>query len=163
MKDLPASTAGRDVGIVLTLAANAIAMVWMQATLFDGDAFHDGYAAILTLAFPAFLGGLALGLIARASALNVASVAGLLFCVLGFLHPFWRVPAVSRHTPADALLPLQPDCRPDFLGRWRLARRASSPREISLWPTNSQFRRRDWASKVYSWVMASRLSDFPVL
>ena len=71
----------------------------MNSTVFDTDAFHDGFAAIVTLAFPAFLGGLALGLVARAHALNVAAVAFLLFCVFGFLHPFWRIPDVSRHTP----------------------------------------------------------------
>ena len=86
-------------GLALTLLANRVAVAWLHATLFDGPAFHDGFAAIVTLAFPAFLGGLVLGLIARASALTVAALAFALFCVAGGLHPFWRIPDVSRHTP----------------------------------------------------------------
>ena len=99
MKDLPRLLLAAVLGLALTLAANAVAFVWINATLFDRDGFHDGFAAIVTLAFPAFLGGLALGLIARAHALNVATAAFVLFCVVGFVHPFWRIPDVSQHTP----------------------------------------------------------------
>ena len=99
MKDPPRLLLAGLLGLTLTLAGNAVAVIWMRATLWDSDAFRDGFAAIVTLAFPSFLGGLALGLFARAQALNVAAATFALFCAVGLLHPFWRIPEVSRHTP----------------------------------------------------------------
>ena len=99
MMNLPRLLLAAVLGLAVTLAANAIGVVWLGATLFENNGFHDGFAAIVTLAFPALLGGLALGLIARTFALNVAAAVGALFCVGGFLHPFWRIPPVSQHTP----------------------------------------------------------------
>ncbi len=99
MKLMPRLILAAALGIAVTLAANAIAIIWMRATIFESDGFHDGFAAIITLAFPSLLGGLVLGWIARAHALNVAVVTFAVFCVAGSLHPFWRIPGVSRHTP----------------------------------------------------------------
>ena len=99
MKDLPRLFLAAFCGLAVTLATNALGALWLGATLFESDAFHDGFAAIVTLAFPAFLGGLILGLIARASALPVAAAAFALFCIAGFLRPLWRIPPVSQHTP----------------------------------------------------------------
>ncbi|MBV9850847.1 MAG: hypothetical protein JO250_14330 [Armatimonadetes bacterium] len=96
---LPRLLLAAVLGLALTLAANAVACVWIRATLFDTAAFRDGSAALVTLVLPSFAGGLVLGLVARDAALNVAAAAFALFCVVGFLHPLWRVPDVSRHTP----------------------------------------------------------------
>ncbi len=54
--------------------------------------------AFLTLLIPAFLGGLALGWVAREQGLNVAAATFLLFCAVGLPHPFWRIPPVSSHS-----------------------------------------------------------------
>ena len=98
MKPLRLLLAGL-MGVVLTLLLNAAAVWWIGATVFTSAAFYDGCAAILTLALPAFLGGLAIGFAAREQGLNVAAAAFALFCLAGFLHPFWRIPPVS---PASA-------------------------------------------------------------
>ena len=79
----------------LLLALNRLAVWWLGATLFTSDAFYDGCAGILTLALPALLSGVLIGLLARAQALNVAAATFGLFCLAGFLHPFWRIPPVS--------------------------------------------------------------------
>lgn len=87
------------VGLALTLFFNWLGFCWLGATVFGTDALYDGSAAIVTLALPALLGGIGLGLTAREAGLNVAAATFALFCAAGFLHPFWRIPAVS---PASA-------------------------------------------------------------
>ena len=85
-------------GLALTLLLNRLGVWWLGATVFTSDSFYDGCCAFLTLLIPSFLGGLALGFIAREQGLNVAAVTFLLFCAAGLTHPFWRIPPVSFHS-----------------------------------------------------------------
>ena len=87
-------TAGMS-GVVLTLALNALGVAWLNGTVFESDALYDGSAALLTLLLPSLFGGLPIGFLARAQGLSVAAAAFGLFCVAGFVHPFWRIPLVS--------------------------------------------------------------------
>ena len=82
-------------GLALTLALNALGVAWLNGTVFETDALYDGSAALLTLLLPSLLGGLPVGFLARAQGLNVAAVTFGLFCLVGFVHPFWRIPLVS--------------------------------------------------------------------
>jgi len=82
-------------GVALTLLLNRIGVWWLGATDFASDSFYDGCAAFLTLSLPAFLAGLAVGFLAREQGLNVAALTFALFCTVGFVHPFWRIPPVS--------------------------------------------------------------------
>lgn len=82
-------------GIASTLLLNALGTVWLNATVFQSDALYDGSAALLTLLLPSVFGGLPIGFIARSQGLNVAAAAFGLFCGVGFVHPFWRIPLVS--------------------------------------------------------------------
>ncbi len=86
------------VGVVLTLALNRLGIWWLGASTLPSDAFYDGSCAFLTLAIPSFVAGLVIGLIAREQSLNVAAITFLLFCTLGFVHPFWRIPLVSARS-----------------------------------------------------------------
>ncbi len=85
-------------GIALTLIVNLIGVWWVRATEFEQDSFYDGSAALLTLVIPALLGGLLIGCIARGASLNLAGITFVLFCIAGFIHPFWRIPLVSPHS-----------------------------------------------------------------
>lgn len=91
-------------GIGLTLLVNAAGMWWLRGTQFAGNAYYDGSALFLTLAIPALLGGLWLGWFAREAALNTAAATFLLFCAVGFLHPFWIIPLVSVQSAHSGLL-----------------------------------------------------------
>lgn len=82
-------------GIALTLLLNRFGVWWLAATLFTSDSFYDGCAALLTLVIPSFLGGLAIGFLAREQGLNVAAMTFAVFCAFGFRHPFWRIPPVA--------------------------------------------------------------------
>jgi len=82
-------------GVGLTLLLNRIGVWWLGATDFSSDSFYDGCAAFLTLSLPAFLAGLAVGFLAREQGLNVAALTFALFCAVGFVRPFWRIPPVS--------------------------------------------------------------------
>lgn len=82
-------------GLALTLLLNALGVAWLSGTVFESDALYDGSAALLTLLLPSLFGGLPVGFIARTQGLNVAAVAFGLFCAVGFVHPFWRIPLVS--------------------------------------------------------------------
>lgn len=82
-------------GVVLTLLLNRIGVWWLGANDFSSDSFYDGCAAFLTLPLPAFLSGLTVGFLAREQGLNVAALTFALFCAVGFVHPFWRIPPVS--------------------------------------------------------------------
>jgi len=82
-------------GTVLTLLGNWLGVWWLGATDFASDSFYDGCAVVLTLMLPAFLAGVAVGFVAREQGLNVAALAFALFCGVGFVHPFWRIPPVS--------------------------------------------------------------------
>ena len=82
-------------GLVLTLLLNRLGVLWLDATIFQSDALYDGSAVFGTLLLPSLLGGLPIGFLARKSGLNVAAVTFGLFCVVGFVHPFWRIPLVS--------------------------------------------------------------------
>jgi hypothetical protein len=92
------------VGIAVMLAANVVAVsVLRHATPGDPatdavsgyDSFYDACAAVFTLAVPSFLGGLAIGAIARGAAFKVSAVAFMLMAIAGLLHPFWQTPSVS--------------------------------------------------------------------
>ena len=87
-------TAGAS-GLALTLLLNVLGVAWLNGTVFESDALYDGSAALLTLLLPSLFGGLPIGFLARAHGLNVAAAAFGLFCVAGFVHPFWRIPLVS--------------------------------------------------------------------
>jgi len=82
-------------GVALTLLLNRAGVWWLGATDFSSDSFYDGCAAFLTLSLPAFLAGLVVGFLAREQGLNVAALTFALFCAVGFVHPFWRIPPVS--------------------------------------------------------------------
>ena len=82
-------------GLALTLLLNALGVGWLNGTVFESDALYDGSAALLTLLLPSLFGGLPIGFMARVHGLNVAAAAFGLFCVVGFVHPFWRIPLVS--------------------------------------------------------------------
>ena len=82
-------------GIALTLLLNAFGVWWINATIFPSYAAYDGSAVFATLLLPSLLGGLPIGFLARQQGLNVAAAAFALFCLVGFLHPFWRIPLVS--------------------------------------------------------------------
>ena len=82
-------------GLALTFLLNALGVAWLNGTVFESDALYDGSAALLTLLLPSLLGGLPVGFIARTQGLNVAAAAFGLFCVISFVHPFWRIPLVS--------------------------------------------------------------------
>ena len=82
-------------GLALTLVLNALGVAWLNGTVFETNALYDGSAALLTLLLPSLFGGLPVGFLARAQGLNVAAVTFGLFCVAGFVHPFWRIPLVS--------------------------------------------------------------------
>ena len=85
-------------GVGVTLLLNHLGIWWLRETIFETDSFYDGSAALLTLALPALFGGIALGLMAREDGLNVAAVTFMLFCAVGLVHPFWRIPRVSFHS-----------------------------------------------------------------
>lgn len=85
-------------GVGLTLLLNRLGTWWLRETIFEVDSFYDGSAALLTLAIPALFGGIALGLVAREDGLNVAAATFALFCIAGFVHPFWRIPRVTFHS-----------------------------------------------------------------
>ena len=82
-------------GLALTLLLNALGVAWLNGTVFESDALYDGSAALLTLLLPSLFGGLPIGFLARAQGLNVAAVTFGLFCTVGFVYPFWRIPLVS--------------------------------------------------------------------
>jgi hypothetical protein len=82
-------------GIASTLLLNALGIAWLGATVFQSNALYDGSAAFVTLLLPSLFGGLPIGFLARQHSLNVAAAAFGLFCVIGFVHPFWRIPLVS--------------------------------------------------------------------
>ena len=85
-------------GLVVFFLLNAVGVWWLGATVFASDAFYDGSAAILTLALPAFVGGLIIGLIARGQGLRVALVSFVLLGAFSLAHLLWRVPLVSPHS-----------------------------------------------------------------
>ena len=82
-------------GLALTLLLNTLGVAWVNGTVFESDALYDGSAALLTLLLPSLFGGLPIGFIARRDGLNTAAVTFGLFCMAGFVHPFWRIPLVS--------------------------------------------------------------------
>ena len=82
-------------GLVLTLLLNRLGVLWLDGTVFESDALYDGSAVFGTLLLPSLIGGLPIGFLSRTSGLNVAAVTFGLFCVVGFVHPFWRIPLVS--------------------------------------------------------------------
>ena len=82
-------------GVALTLFLNALGVAWLGGTVFETDALYDGSASLLTLLLPSLFGGLPVGFLARRDGLNVAAISFGLFCVTGFVHPFWRIPLVS--------------------------------------------------------------------
>ncbi|MGI4792304.1 MAG: hypothetical protein ACRYFS_26050 [Janthinobacterium lividum] len=82
-------------GIALTLLLNALGIWWLGATVFLSNAAYDGSAVFATLLLPSLFGGLPIGFLARRQGLNVAAASFGLFCLIGFIHPFWRIPLVS--------------------------------------------------------------------
>ncbi len=82
-------------GLALTLLLNRLGTAWLGATVFQSNALYDGSASLVTLLLPSLFGGLPVGFLARAQGLNVAAGTFGLFCVAGFVHPFWRIPLVS--------------------------------------------------------------------
>ncbi len=91
-------------GIALTLLLNALSTAWLNATVFETDALYDGSAVLGTLLLPSLLGGLPLGLLARRQGLNVAAATFGLFCIIGFVRPFWRIPLVSPEAAHSGLI-----------------------------------------------------------
>lgn len=92
-------------GVAVTLAANALSVVWLGAAVFATNAFYDGCALFLTLALPSLVGGVVLGAMAREWGLQTAAGTFLLFCLAGLLwHPFWRIPLVSPQSVHSGLM-----------------------------------------------------------
>ncbi len=85
-------------GLGVLLAGNRLGLWWLGATLFTADSYYDACAALLTLTLPAFGAGLVIGVLTRRDALTAGAVFFALFCVAGFVHPFWQVPEVSPHS-----------------------------------------------------------------
>lgn len=96
--------AGGIVGLAITLGVNMVGIAWMRASQFAGNATYDGYALFLTLAIPALLGGIAIGLIAGRQGLHVAAIAFVLFCGVGFVRPFWAIPLVSPQSAHSGMM-----------------------------------------------------------
>ncbi len=85
-------------GLGVLLAVNYLGLWWLGATLFTADSYYDGCAALLTLALPALCAGLVIGVLTRHEALTAGAILFALFCAVGFVHPFWRIPEVSTHS-----------------------------------------------------------------
>lgn len=85
-------------GLLVFLALNRLDGLWLGATVFTSDAFYDGFAALATLVMPAFCAGLVVGFFTRHEALTAGAILFALFCIVGFVHPFWRIPEVSPHS-----------------------------------------------------------------
>ena len=85
-------------GLALLLALNRFGLWWLGATLFTADSYYDACAALLTLVLPALCAGVIIGFFTRHEALTVGAILFGLFCVVGFVHPFWQVPEVSPHS-----------------------------------------------------------------
>ena len=91
-------------GLAVTLLANAVGVYWVSNAVLADAGSYDGWAAILTLALPSLLGGVALGLVARAPGMNLAAVTYALFGLAGLLLPLWRVPLVSPQAAHSGLM-----------------------------------------------------------
>lgn len=91
-------------GLAATLTVNALGVAWLRGTDFTDSGFADGWAALLTLLVPSFLGGLLVGLMTKDRAVPVAAVAFGLFCLLGLVHPFWQIPLVSPRMADNRLM-----------------------------------------------------------
>jgi hypothetical protein len=88
------------VAVVVAIAANRIGAAWIGNADFEDNAFHDGFAALLTQAIPALLGGAVAGAIARESGLYAAlaafALAAVAQIILGAAHTsLWHVPLVA--------------------------------------------------------------------
>ncbi|MDQ2800517.1 MAG: hypothetical protein M3Y13_12870 [Armatimonadota bacterium] len=91
-------------GLALLFLLNLLGILWLNGTLFETNAFYDGCAAILTLALPALIAGLLVGLLAREQGLNLSALTFALFCLIGFVHHYWRIPPVSAHSVHSGLM-----------------------------------------------------------
>lgn len=110
-------------GAATFFAANALGVAWVRGSEFSSGAFHDGFAAGLTLAVPAFASGLAVALLAPARRINIALILFGTLAVLGFFLPIWQVPLVSPqavHSGALHYFLRSPLCLLSFalLGTW---------------------------------------------
>jgi len=110
-------------GLSVFYAANILTIKWLRGSEFSSNAFYDGFAAGLTLALPAFLGGLCLGFVAAYRRVLLALA---VFGMLGLAdraQPTWSIPVVSpqsAHSGAMHYFLHSPLCLLSFglLGAW---------------------------------------------
>ncbi len=110
-------------GLLVFFAANALGVWWLRGSQFSSNAFYDGWAAGLTLALPAFLGGLCVGFVAPERRIVVALLAFAWVALRAFIRPLWQIPLVSPqsvHSGAMHYFLRSPLCLLSFalLGAW---------------------------------------------
>lgn len=110
-------------GMLVLLAVNRAGVWWLCGSQFSTNAFYDGWAACLTLALPAFLGGLCLSFIAPARRIMLAFIVFGMLSLMGSADHWLQVPLVSpqsAHSGAMHYFLHSPLCLLTFglLGAW---------------------------------------------
>ncbi len=110
-------------GLLVFFAVNALGVWWLRGSVFSSNAFYDGWAACLTLALPAFLGGLCVGFVAARRRIVIALIAFSWVALETFVRPLWHIPPVSpqsAHSGAMHYFLHSPLCLLSFglLGAW---------------------------------------------
>lgn len=110
-------------GILVFFAVNKAGVWWLSGSQFSSSAFYDGWAACLTLALPAFLGGLCLSFIAPARRIMLAFIVFGMLSLMGSADHWLQVPLVSpqsAHSSAMHYFLHSPLCLISFalLGAW---------------------------------------------
>jgi hypothetical protein len=85
-------------------AVNALGVWWLRGSQFSSNAFYDGFAAFLTLALPAFLGGLALGFLSPSQRVTLAASVFSLLAVISTVRIFWQIPLVSPQSAHSVVM-----------------------------------------------------------
>ncbi len=111
------------VGLLVFFAVNALGVWWLRGSQFSSNAFYDGWAAGITLALPAFLGGLCVGFVAVRRRIVTALIAFGWVALEAFIRPRWHIPPVSpqsAHSGAMHYFLHSPLCLLTFalLGAW---------------------------------------------
>ncbi len=110
-------------GLLIFFAVNALGVWWLRGSLFSSNAFYDGWAACLTLALPALLGGLCVGFVAVRRRIVTALIAFSWVALEAFIRPRWHIPPVSPQSAHSGVMHYflySPFCLLTFglLGAW---------------------------------------------
>lgn len=110
-------------GMLVFFAVNRAGVWWLRGSQFSSSSFYDGWAACLTLALPAFLGGLCLSFIAPARRIMLAFIVFGMLSLMGSADHWWQVPLVSpqsAHSGGMHYFLHSPFCPLSFglLGAW---------------------------------------------